>query len=191
VCVCVFSDGISIPYPLFFPFCSLSSCRVVSSFSRHVISSFFRHLISSFSRRVISSLIVLFLDFTDMLYVVYKPPLLVQNSFRLILHMDILSALLGASYVIINVPKPFLKVLPTLEGVFREYFALVAYSVQNFPRLPLQKLSYTLAQLGCFVFRISHTPGFVVTLRNHGVHFSNISVVASRNDAFQGRMHKV
>lgn len=70
--------------------------------------------------------VVLFLDFTDMLYVIYKPPLLVQDSLRLTLYMDVLSARLGASYVIISVSKPFPKVLPTLEGVFREYLALVA-----------------------------------------------------------------
>jgi hypothetical protein len=61
-----------------------------------------------------------------MLYVIYKLPLLVQDSLQLILHMDILSARLGASCVIISVSKPFPKVLPTLEGVFREYSALVA-----------------------------------------------------------------
>lgn len=126
IMVSVLYDGISMAHLSFFPFCSFSSCRVVPSFSRHVISSFFRHVISSFSRRVISSLVVLFLDFTDILYVIYKPPLLVQNSFRLILHIDILSARLGVIYVIIGVSKPFLKVLPALERVFREYFALVA-----------------------------------------------------------------
>ena len=118
IMVSVLYDGISMAHLSFFPFCSFSSCRVVPSFSRHVISSF--------SRRVISSLVVLFLDFTDILYVIYKPPLLVQNSFRLILHIDILSARLGVIYVIIGVSKPFLKVLPALERVFREYFALVA-----------------------------------------------------------------